>query len=488
MPAPIDARAAAELATLRQQQLGRYAERVCVDGSCKDARELGLVLRDSRDPQEMLRWWTAWHDAAGPMATLYERQVMLANQGARDLGFADVGEIWRSWYDLPPDETVTEVQRLWQSVQPLYTKLHCHVRARLAMTYGDVALRDDGRIPAHLLGNLWAQDWRGLRPLLGLPAGTAVDVTRAIVERGLDAAGMVRVAEGFYVSLGFSPLPETFWQRSMLTRPDDREVICQPGVHDLGGGNDPRLSMCIRPVERDLIDLHHELGHAYYNLATRSLAPVYRDSPHDGFHEAVGDALTLSMTAGYRQRIGLEPPGPVEDEATRLARLLEVALDKLPSLAFAVTLDAWRWRVFAGELNRATWNDAYWAMRAQNQGIAPATARDPQHFDAGAKFHVASGHPYLRYFFALILQFQIHAALCDVAGQGAHLDECSIYGDAAAGARLRSFLALGATRRWPEALETLAGTRQMDATARLRYFAPLSRWLDEQNRGRRCGW
>lgn len=488
LPSPDDPGAAKELAAIREQLLAHYASRVCVGDVCKEAQEISSLLRDSRDPRELLRWWTAWHDAADGMAAPYERLVLLANRGARDQGYGDVGQLWRSWYDVTPDELAADVARLWHDVEPLYLKLHCHVRARLAETYPGEGIRRDGPIPAHLVGNLWAQDWRGLAPLLGLPLGRSVDVTRAIVDRGIEAVTMVRIAEGFYTSLGFAPLPKTFWERSMFTRPQGREVICQPAVHDLAQGRDPRLSMCVRPIERDLIDLHHELGHVYYNVATERLPPLYRDSPHDGFHEAVGDALTLSMTPAYRKRVGLEPAGPAEDEAARLDRLMTVALEKLPYLGFAVMLDEWRWKVFSGELPRAQWNSAYWALRARYQGIAPPVARGDEHFDAGAKFHVASSHPYLRYFLALILQFQIHAALCEAAGQGDQLDQCSIYANPAAGARLRAFLALGATRPWPDALETLTGTRRMDATALVRYFGPVSRWLDEQNRGRACGW
>ncbi len=482
-PAPAWPGAAEELAAISARLADAYATtRTCVGTTCKDVGQVSEILRESRDPDELRRWWTARHDAAAPARVLWARQAALGNLGARDLGFADVGAQWRSDYEMPPEAFRAEVARLWREVRPLYVKLHCHVRAELARAYpGHVDAR--GPIPAHLLGNLWAQDWRGLHPLVAPKlARPTPDVGAALVDAHVDARGMVRLAERFFLSLGFEPLPPTFWQRSRLTDHGDGEKNCQPAAFALRGGEDVRLSMCLRPVEKDLIDLHHELGHTYYSRATRHLPFLYQDSPHDGFHEAIGDAIALSIAHGSGR--GRGDNGDDEDEDARRDRLLRLALDKLPFLAFSVALESWRWEVYAGTIPPTRWNRSWWETRRAVQGIAPPVPRDETRFDPAAKFHVASSHRYIKYFLSLILQFQLHEALC----RARPLDRCSIAGDARAGERLRALLRLGASRPWPEALQAIAGTRRMEAGPTRAYFAPLEAWLDEQSRGRACDW
>ncbi len=456
-------------------------------GGCLDLGALSRVMAESRDPAELLEAWRGWRTVAPPMRPMYARFVELANEGARELGFRDVGDLWRSKYDMPADEFSREVDRLWDQVRPLYEALHCYVRARLGEVYGTDLVPPEGPIPAHLLGNMWAQSWVNIYDLVApKDADPGYDLTALLRGKGVDEVEMVRYGERFFTSLGLDPLPATFWQRSLFRRPRDREVVCHASAWDVDWDQDLRLKMCIEITGEDFVTIHHELGHNYYQRAYRHQPPLFRDSANDGFHEGIGDTLALSITPEYLVRIGLldRVPPPERD----IGQLLRVALDKVAFLPFGLLVDQWRWKVFSGEIPPDRYEEAWWDLRLKYQGIAPPVPRTEADFDPGAKYHVPANTPYTRYFLAHILQFQFHRALCRIAGREGPLHRCSIYGSWAAGERLRAMLAMGLSRPWPDALEALTGERRMDARAILDYFAPLKAWLDEQNRGRTCGW
>ena len=421
-------------------------------------------------------------------AYLVVRFTELANEGARGLGYADLGAQWRSGYDMDAAALRAEVERLWEQVRPLYEQLHCHVRARLADLYGEDLVPAGKPIPAHLLGNMWSQSWENTFPLVApYPKSPGLDVGPALKERGATPEQMVRMGEAFFTSIGFDPLPQSFFERSMLTRPEGKEVSCHASAWDVGFNDDLRISMCIQPTMEDLITIHHELGHCYYYHAYFKLPMVYQTGAHDGFHEAIGDSLALSVTPEYLRTLGLLDK-VTADEQGRLNRQMHDGLSKIAFLPFALVVDGWRWDVFGGAAAPDSYNAAWWELRRRYQGIEPPVARGEEHFDPGAKYHVASHVPYLRYFLAHILQFQFHRALCKAAGHEGPLDRCSIYKSEDAGKKLRAMLALGASRPWPDALEAMTGERRMDAAALLDYFAPLSAWLEKENAGRTCGW
>jgi peptidyl-dipeptidase A len=456
-------------------------------GECLDLTALERVLAESRDPAELLDLWRGWRTVSPPMREPYRRFVELANAGARELGFADLGELWRSGYDMPPGDFAREVDRLWQQVRPLYDALHCHVRARLAEKYGADLVRPGEPIPAHLLGNMWSQSWDNVYDLVAPPGGDpGYDLTALLRGAGVDAVEMVRYGERFFTSLGFDPLPDTFWQRSLFTKPKDREVVCHASAWDIDMVDDLRIKMCIDVNAEDFKTIHHELGHNFYQRAYNRQSPLHRASAHDGFHEGVGDTIALSITPEYLARIGLldHVPGPEGD----LGLLMRMALEKVAFLPFGLVVDQFRWKVFSGEIDPAAYNAEWWKLRERYQGVRAPVPRSEADFDPGAKYHVPANTPYTRYFLAHILQFQFHRALCDAAGYEGPLHRCSIYDHREAGARLIQMLELGASRPWSEALEALTGERRMDATAIVDYFAPLQSWLDEQNRGRSCGW
>ena len=453
---------------------------------CMDIEDLTRLFRASRDPAELRDAWAGWHAIGAPMRRDFARYVELANKGARELGFSDNGAMWRSKYDMAPDAFARELDRLWEQVRPFYLSLHAYVRARLREKYGD-AVPANGPIPAHLLGNMWAQTWDNVYPLMAPSnADPGYDLTDILKKRNTDYKQMVRYGESFFTSLGFAPLPQTFWERSLFLKPRDREVVCHASAWDVDFADDLRLKMCIDITEEDFATVHHELGHNFYERAYNKQPFLFRDSANDGFHEAVGDAVALSVTPEYLVKIGLLAKAP--DPSKDLGLLLRKALDKIAVLPFGLVIDQWRWKVFSGEIPPEKYNQAWWDLRLKYQGVAPPVQRSEQDFDPGAKYHIPANTPYMRYFLAHILQFQFHRAMAKLAGCTEPLHRCSVYGNQQAGERLNAMLSMGQSRPWPEALKVLTGQDQMDATAVRDYFAPLQKWLDEQNQGKPLGW
>src|SRR5215831_14358526 len=486
---PSDPKESEELTRITSSMEGTYGKgKYCPSGpeSCKDLEQLSKILAESRDPQELKNVWVGWHAIANPIRKDFVRYVELANKGARQLSFKDNGAMWRSKYDMSPDDFAKELDRLWEQVKPLYLSLHAYVRTRLREKYGDV-VPASGPIPAHLLGNMWSQDWSNIYPLVAPPNSTpAYDLTELLKKKNTDWKQMVKYGEGFFTSLGFAPLPGTFWDRSLFLRPKDRGVVCHASAWDVDNVNDLRIKMCIQITGEDFLTIHHELGHNFYQRAYNGQPYLFRDSANDGFHEAIGDTIALSVTPEYLVKIGLLDKAP--DASGDIGLLLEKALEKIAFLPFGLVIDQWRWKVFSGEIPPEKYNETWWALRQKYQGIAPPVDRSESDFDPAAKYHVAANVPYMRYFLADLLQFQFHRALSQTAGCSGPLHRCSIYGNQAAGNKLNAMLEMGASRPWQDALEKITGTKQMDATAIRDYFAPLQKWLDEQNRGKAIGW
>ncbi len=492
---PADRKALATLAAEMSSEFGKRKVTASDDPKFKlPKRDLTLgalstILQTSPDPSLQREAWERWRAAGGAAAgERYERYVTLANKGAKAMGFSNLGELWRSGYDMPADEFAKEVDRLWGQIAPLYQQLHCYARAQLHAKYGD-AVPATGPIPAHMMGNMWAQDWLYrmdlLRPEPGASGKKTRTLTDVLVEKKTTPAQMVQYGEAFFVSLGLAKLPETFWKRSMLARPADREVVCHASAWDVDWQDDLRVKMCVEINEEDFVTVHHELGHNYYQRAYKAQPTLFTNSANDGFHEALGDTIALSVTPAYLQKIGLDPGG----ERSELNFLMQRAVEKVAFLPFGLLVDKWRWQVFAGEITPEAYNTSWWQLRLAYQGVAPPGDRSGRAtFDPGSKYHVAGSVPYMRYFLAHILQFQLHRALCKVAGHTGPLHRCSIYGSKAAGTRLNEMMALGLSRPWPEALKAATGETRMDATAVLAYFKPLHEWLIVQNKGRTCGW
>ncbi|MCH7508150.1 MAG: M2 family metallopeptidase, partial [Proteobacteria bacterium] len=474
IPAPRDAAKIAEQAEIGAKMSGLYGKgSYCREsGECLALGDLEEIMAHSRDPDELLEVWEGWRTISPPLKDLYARQVELANEGAVELGFDDLGIMWRSAYDMDPADFPAELDRLWGQVQPLYNALHCHVRARLAEQYGTGLVPVDGPIPAQLLGNMWAQSWENIYDIVGPEHNAAsYDLSAILQAEKFDPIRMVRTGQAFFSSLGFAELPDTFWERSLFVKPADRDVVCHPSAWTIDEKDDLRIKMCIDINAEDFKTIHHELGHNYYQRAYKNQSYLYRTSANDGFHEAVGDTLSLSITPKYLVQIGLLDNVP--DASSDLGLLMKQALEKIAFLPFGLMVDQWRWQVFAGEVGPEGYNDLWWQLREKYQGVAAPAERPADAFDPGAKYHVPGNTPYTRYFLAHILQFQFHRALCEIAGDGGPVHRCSIYGSRQAGERLNAMLEMGRSKPWPEALEAMIGTSQMDATAILDYFAPI---------------
>jgi peptidyl-dipeptidase A len=500
VPAPSDPKRRAELAAIETSMTSMYGKgRYCppdakspllrhAKDKCLRIGELSRVLAMSRDFGELVEAWRGWHSIAVPMRDRYARYVELANEGAREIGFDDVGALWRAGYDMPPADFEADVDRLWSAVRPLYEALHCYVRAKLQGAYGKEKVPDHAPIPAPLLGNMWAQEWNNVYDVVvPYPHEPSLDVTAKLKADRWDAVKMVRQAERFFTGLGFDPLPATFWERSLFTRPRDREVVCHASAWDVDYAGDLRVKVCLEPTEEDLVTIHHELGHDFYFQRYDPLSILFEQGANDGFHEAIGDTIALSVTPEYMKNIGLLGASSGGERA-RINQQMKMALEKVAFLPFGLLIDKWRWDVFSGKVAPADYNRAWWDLKERTQGVAPPDARTERDFDPGAKFHVASSTPYVRYFLARIYQFQFHRALCQAAGQKGPIDQCSIHDNKEAGRKLIAMLSLGASKPWPDALEIIGAGRKADASAMLEYFAPLAAWLADANKGRACGW
>lgn len=489
-PAPNDPKLQTELAEVLTEMEGKYgAGKYCNEqGECRELQELEKVLANSRDYDELLDVWKGWRTVSPAYRETYQRFVELGNQGAKDSGYDNLAEAWKSGYDMDTGEFTVEARRLWEQVKPFYDELHCHVRAKLSEQYGADKVALDQPIPAHLLGNMWSQTWDNIYPIMEPYEGVAsLDVTAALEKQGYDELKMTKTAEGFFTSLGLPALPESFYENSMIKKPRDRNVVCHASAWDLDNGNDPRIKQCVEINEEQLGTLHHELGHIYYYLMYKDQQPVFKGGAHDGFHEAIGDTIVLSMTPSYLKKKGLIDAVVESPEAT-LNKQMKLALEKIAFLPFGKMIDEWRWKVFSGEIKPEDYNKGWWALREEYQGIKAPVERSEADFDAGAKYHIPGNTPYTRYFLSFIMQFQFHKALCEKAGHTGPLHECSIYDNKDAGKALGDMLAMGQSKPWPEAMKALTGQNKMDGSAIIDYFAPLNAYLKEQNKGRQCGW
>ncbi|MBL8631525.1 MAG: M2 family metallopeptidase [Rhodospirillaceae bacterium] len=488
LPAPQDPKAVAELAAVTTRLSAAYSTgKIELDGKTVSQSETETLMRTTRDPKKLAEIWTKWHDNARGMKADYARMVELGNAGAKELGFADVGALWRSGYDMPPDDFAKEVDRIWTQVKPLYDELHCHVRAKLNDKYGNEIVPLDQPIRADLMGNMWAQEWGNVGDLVANKGDDpGIDLTKILNAKGYTPLKIIQTGEAFFTSLGFEPLPKTFWERSQIVKPRDREVVCHASAWDLDSRDDIRVKMCTEVAADDFQTAHHELGHNFYQRAYKNQPVLFKGGANDGFHEAIGDMVALSITPEYMKQLGLIDKVP--DASKDLGLLMQKAMDGIAFLPFGLLVDKWRWQVFSGELTPATYNEGWWKLRNQYQGVRAPTARSADDFDPGAKFHIPDGTPYMRYFLARVLQYQFYKAACDQIGWKGPLHRCTFFGSKEVGAKFNAMLEMGSSKPWPDALEAFTGTRQMDGSAIIAYYEPLMVWLKEQNKDRKCGW
>lgn len=492
-PVPTTPGAADEYGTRQARIEGLYGKgHGTLNGQPINGSDIEEAMGSNRNPDQLKEMWLSWHDSVGkPMKADYARLVELSNAGAQELGFADTGALWRSNYDMDPEAFAALTEKIWNEVKPLYVQLHCYTRSKLNEKYGAAVQARTGPIRADLLGNMWAQEWGNIYDVVA-PKGAGdlgFDVTDLLTAKGYDPVKMVRAGESFYTSLGLAPLPETFWKKSQIVKPRDREVVCHASAWDVDNKDDLRIKMCTKVNGDDFVTIHHELGHNYYQRAYNTQpSRYYMEGANDGFHEAIGDTMALSITPEYLVQIGLLDRAKVPSAEKDTGLLLRQAMDKVAFLPFGLLIDRWRWQVFSGKIKPEAYGTSWTEMRREYQGIAPPAVRPADVFDAGAKYHIPAVVPYTRYFLARVLQFQFYEAACREAGWKGPLHRCSFYGNKAVGAKLNAMLSMGASKPWPDALEAFTGSREMSGKAMIRYFAPLQTWLEKQNKGQACGW
>ena len=492
LPAPTTPGAANELSTLTTRMSSSYGKgKGSLNGQSINGSDIEAAMGTERDPAKLKEMWTSWHDNVGaPMRKDYARMTAISNAGAKELGFADVGAMWRSGYDMTPDQFAVLTDKIWAEVEPLYKSLHTYVRWKLNAKYGDAVQPKTGPIRSDLLGNMWAQEWGNIYDLVAPPGSgdLGYDTGELLKAKGYDPLRMVKQGEAFYSSLGFAPLPQTFWERSQITKPRDREVICHASAWDIDNMDDIRIKMCTKVNADDFVTIHHELGHNYYQRAYKNQPFLYKNGANDGFHEAIGDTVALSITPDYLVKIGLLDQSKVPSADKDIGLLLRQAMDKVAFLPFGLLVDKWRWGVFSGQIPEGQYQAGWDALRLKYQGVVPPVARDESKFDPGAKYHIPATVPYTRYFLARVLQFQFYKAACQQAGWKGPLHRCSFYGNKAVGEKLNAMLSMGQSKPWPDALQVFTGSREMSGKAMIEYFAPLKAWLDKQNQGKPSGW
>ena len=494
MPPPLDEELASELSEITTSLEAMYGsgEYCFDDDECYDLEAFESIIDNSRDPKELLRAWEGWHEIGKPMKPMYMRMVDIGNQGSVDLGYEGLSDLWFSKYDMPAEDFLDDTDRVWSEVKPLYDALHCHVRAKLNEHYGDEVISKTGPLPVHMLGNMWGQSWSNIYDLVyeEKPDSKYIDVTKIINEKSLSEIEMVEYAEDFFISMGFKPLPKTFWERSLFVKPRDRSVVCHASAWNLDpANNDLRIKMCIEKNEEDFITIHHELGHIFYYQAYNHIPTVFQAGANDGFHEAFGDLLTLSITPDYLVDIGFISEDDAEEaKQDPIGLLMKQALDGVVIVPWALMLDKWRSGVFDGEIDESNLNSSWWSLREEYQGINTSYERSENYFDPGAKYHIPGNTPYTRYYLASIMQYQFHEALCNLIDYDGYLHECSIYGNKEAGDRIITTMAMGQSLPWQDAFENLTGSRQLSGKSIMNYYAPLKEWLDEENKNRTCGW
>jgi peptidyl-dipeptidase A len=475
----------------------------CGDNSnCRNTTIINSLMAKSDDYHELLKLWSEASEQYKPMNEIYKSRVNLANEGARDVGYSDVGALWRSYYDMPEQEFETELDKVWGQIQPLYNAMQCHIKSKLSDKYGNDKINLDSPIDAHLMGSVEANNWSNLQSLVMPNQPTLIrnyNISEALVEQHYDANNIVKTAEGLYTSMGFKPLPESFWERSQFTKPvyPDGGYVnanCNAFPLDLGG-DDQRFHMCIEPNENDFKKAHSIMEFSYYAMAYNMHQPYYFQnlSGDPASFLAMNDAMELSLTPEYLKKMGLIEKVP--DASHDIAFLMQTAFEKIMDIPYYLAVEKWRWQVYSGEISPNDYNEKWWDLREQYQGVSAPTERSINHFDPGASKYVVHDRSLKDRIMAGIMSFQFQKALCDATnsettGSDIARHRCTVYQSKEAGDRMQAMFNQGKSVPWQQALSTLSGDPEgrvnLDGTAINEYFAPLKQYLDEQNKGLSC--
>ncbi|XP_048222837.1 angiotensin-converting enzyme-like protein Ace3 [Perognathus longimembris pacificus] len=466
---------------------------VCMsEGPCVTLEsDLEEIMATSRNEKELLWAWQGWHDTVGrQLRPLFGRYVQLSNKAANLNGYDDMGDLWRAKYE--SDTLEDDLEDLFEELKPLYLNLHAYVRRSLFHHYGPDMIDLRGPIPAHLLGNMWAQSWVKILDLvLPYPKKPPEDITKNMKGQHWKPEKMFQEADTFFTSLGLISVPNEFWKKSMLEKPTDgREVECHTSAWNFHKDNDFRIKKCTEVTIEDLLSIFHQMGHIQYFLQYQNHSILFRAGANPAFEEAVGLVIALSASSHKyllnRGLLSYQHQDPEEE----INFMMGIALEKIAFIPFSYLVDVFRWRVFDGSIQEEFYNQEWWNLRLKLQGLCPPIPRSEEEFDPGAKFHIPANVPYIRYFLSLVLQFQFHEALCKASGHSGPLHRCNIFNSKVAGNILGNVLKLGSSKPWPLVLKKLTGKSKVSAEPLMTYFKPLLNWLVNENvqKGEVLGW
>ncbi|CRK96558.1 CLUMA_CG009925, isoform A [Clunio marinus] len=443
------------------------------------------IMAKSRDWDELTWVWTEWRRKAGkPIRDLFEQLTDLTNEAANYNNYKDAAEYWSFQFDTPNFRY--EMEDVWKEILPLYEQLHTYVRRKLREFYGPDKINRNAPLPAHILGNMYGQSWNILDITVPYPGRSNLDVTPAMRAQGYSPLIMFQLGEEFFTSMNMTAMPPEFWAHSIFEEPVDRPVLCQPSAWDFCNGADYRIKMCTDVTHKDFVTVHHELAHIQYFLNYHNNPKVFRDGANPGFHDAIGDAISLSITPKHLQGLGLIQKS-IDDTAHEINFLFAMAMDKVVFLPYALALEQWRFDVFSKKVHKEQFNCHYWLLREKYGGIKPPVLRSELDFDPGAKYHVPANVPYMKYFFSTVFQFQLHRAMCiaskefDPSNPSKPLHKCSIYRHHEAGHMLKKLMSKGASQPWQHTIQEVMGEGRLDGSAVREYFKPLEEWLRNEN-------
>jgi len=451
-----------------------------LDGKAVTANDIDNLLERSRDLDERRRAWEASKEIGKELRGGLAELQKLRNAVAREMGYSSFHALQVADYDLTVAEMDALLQGFLRDTRPLYAQLHTWVKHELAKRYG--VPPPPGAIPAHWINNRWAQNWTGI-------------VEAANLDRyfeGREPSWILKQAEAFYVSLGFGPLPDSFWKKSDLYPVpvgEKRKKNSHGSAWHIDLGSDVRSLMSVEPNTRWFKTTHHELGHIYYYLSyTRpEVPPLLRAGANRAFHEGIGELIAIaSLQTPYLKAAGILPP---EKEIETIPFLLNEALaETVPFIAWSVgVMSRWEEDLYEKDLSAGEYNARWWRYKKENQGIEPPSPRGEEYCDPASKTHINDDPAqYYDYAIATVLKYQLHDHIArKILKQDPR--SANYYGSKEVGDFLKSILKQGATRPWREVLREATG-EDLSTKALLEYFRPLQEWLEKENAGRKIGW
>ena len=440
--------------------------------------DMDEILRTSSDPDERLAVWTASKEVGKDLKSGLADLKELRNKTVQALGYDDYFAYQVSDYGMSTAEMMALNQRLVSELLPLYRELHTYARYELAKRYGVKEVPD--MLPAHWLPNRWGQDWNAMVNVEG------VDLDGALSDKPRE--WLMEQGERFYKSLGFGPLPASYWEKSSLyPLPEDAgyKKNNHASAWHMDLQEDVRCLMSIVP-NRDMYEtVHHELGHIYYFMAytNPNVPPLLREGANRAYHEGIGSLMGLAaMQKPFLAGLELIPESAGSDD---MQSLLKEALNYVVFIPWSAgVMTEFEHDLYATDLSADQYTARWWDLKKKYQGIVAPNERGPEYCDPASKTHINNdAAQYYDYALSFVLLFQLHD---HIAGKILHQDPraTNYYGSKEVGTFLQGILEKGASGDWRKMLKEKTG-EDLSARAMLSYFEPLMGYLKEQNKGRK---